>query len=275
MLPSHQRPVGLATLVAVSVAVVVALALSWPGRPLPTWTSAALSLGLGAPLFIATVLEFRRQRPIWQQLVPEGLALLGAAAPLLNGYAVLISLVLLKVLPRLGPYPPPTDDAVFRAPNDWITVLLLAVVGFSTWEIWLRRGGWGRLAERLAVSTRRVTLLLALCAVVLLAWPLANFTGALLFSGAALLWPWIEPRRLPAGRAVNAMLVLGGALPFAGAAVALGLEVGSFWWWFGLMAAAYGVYSLSLTLAFIVAVAIGARFFRMGVFPPADSLSPS
>lgn len=249
--------------------------LMWSVNRFSEWAWRIAPMGLCAPLFVATVLEFRRQRPIWQQLVPEGLALLGAATPLLNGYAVLIILVLLNVLPRLGPNPPPTDDALFRTPNDWITVLLLVVVGFSTWEIWLRRGGWGRMAERLTVSTRRLTLLLALCAVVLLAWPLANFTGALLFSGAALLWPWIEPRRLPAGRALNAMLVLGGGLPFAGAAVALGLEVGPFWWWFGLMAAAYGVYSLSLTLAFIVAVAIGARFLRMGAFPPAGSLSHS
>ncbi|MGQ0601355.1 MAG: hypothetical protein ACT4QE_06615 [Anaerolineales bacterium] len=273
MPPPHQRLVALTSLVAVIVVLGAALAFGWPGAALPMWGSATLSLGLCAPLFVATALEFRRQRPIWQQLVPEGLALLGAAVPLLNGFAVLIILVLLNLLPRFATHPPPTNDALFQQPNDWVTVLVLAVAGFSAWEIWLRRGGWGPMAERLTVSTRRLTLLLALCATVLLAWPLNDFTGAWLFSTAALLWPWIEPRTVPAGRALNIMLALGGVLPFIAACVALAGEVGPFWWWYLLMGAAYGVYSLPMMLAFVLGAALFARFLRRGTRPTPDSLS--
>lgn len=273
MPPAHQRLVALASLIAVVVVGVIALAFGWPDPALPLWLMAVLSLGICAPLFVATALEFRRQRPIWQQLVPEGLALLGAAVPLLNGFAVLIILVLLNLLPRFATNPPPTSDALFQYPNDGVTVLVLAVAGFSAWEIWLRRGGWGRMAERLTVSTRRLTLLLTLCVVVLLAWPLANFTGTLLLSAAALLWPWIEPRTIPAGRALNVMLALGGLLPFIAAWVALAGEVGPFWWWYLLMGAAYGVYSLPMVLVFVLSVALFARFLRLGTRPTTDSLS--
>jgi len=247
------------------------------GEALVLTTPTVLGLGLlfFAPLLLATGLAFERanawrstafreaQRPLWQELMPEALALLGAALPLVNGLAVLLILVLIGWLPRYEWFPATPGDPFLRQPADWALVLALVVAAASALEVFGRRSGWGRVADRLAVPTRRLTLLLVLSALALVAWAINPFAAVLWLGPAAYLWPWVEPGL---GRALNSLLVLGGFAPLVGLAVGLWLTPAvSVWSWFVLLGAIYGLFPLPVTLAVVLLIAVGVRFLRYGL----------
>lgn len=241
----------------------------WPlSRTLMLTTPVVLGLGLlfFAPLFLATGLALAAQRPRWQELTPEVLALLGVALPILNGLAVLLILVLLGWLPRYEWFPATPGDAFLRQPADWALALALAVAALSALEIFGRRTGWGHLAERWNAPARRVTLLLILSVLALATWAINPFAAALWLGPAAYLWPWVMPRSRRGGRVLNLALALGGFLPAFGLALGLALTPAvTVWSWFLLLGAIYGLFPLPVTLAVVIFIACGVRFLRHGL----------
>jgi hypothetical protein len=119
---------------------------------------------------------------------------------------------------------------------------------------------------RLEAPARRVTLLLIISALALVAWAVNGFSAVFFLGPAAYLWPWIEPRAGANGRALNVALALGGFLPLFGLAVGLSLTPAYIVWsWFLLLGAIYGLFPLPVTLAVVIFVALGIRFLRHGL----------
>jgi hypothetical protein len=242
----------------------------WPFSETVLATPVVLGLGLlfFAPLFLATGLSLAAQRPRRQELAPEALALGGVVLIMLNGLAVLLILVLLGWLPRYEWFPATPGDAFLRQPADWALVLALVVAAFSALEIFGRRTGWGRMADRLNAPARRVTLLLILSGLALATWAVNPFAAVLWLGPAAYLWPWVTPRSNRGGNVLNVALALGGFLPAFGLAIGLALTPDvAVWSWFVLMSAIYGLFPLPVTLAVVVFIACGVRFLRHGLRP--------
>lgn len=244
-------------------------ALDWrvsEAQHLPAAWVLVLSLLLFLPLFLATGLEFWDQRPSPQALWPEALGLIAAALPWLNGYAVLFILLQSGLLPVYQAFPATLEDAFLKQPIDWAWALVMGVIALSFFDVLARPRGWARLADRLNLPTRRATLLLALSVVTLAVWLLNPFAAVLLLAPATFQWIWIVPRPLPAGRALNVLLALGGLLPFLGVCVALSFmsQLGV-WSWFLLTGAMYGLFPFPIILLFAFSLALSLRFLWLGL----------
>ena len=214
--------------------------------------------------------EFRICRNVTETLkhrqlfLPELVALGGASLPIVNGFAAGYSLARLGLLPGYDQFPAAPGDPFLLQPADWAMLVILAVVGVSVWDIW-RPSGWGALAQRLQVPSRRVTLLTVFALAALAAWLLNGFAAALLLAPAGWLWPWIQPSRFPAGRALNVFLALGGLLPFMAVVAGLALTPGlGLAWWFLTAGALYGLWPLPASLAFVLSAGLFIRFVRLG-----------
>lgn len=240
-------------------------------RQLPAWAAGLVTLLAFGPLFTATAIAGWAERPARQLLWPELVAWWGASLPVLNGLAAVFIVLRLGWLPGYERFPAAPGDPFLLQPADWVMLLSLAVAGVSAWDIWRARG-WGRLAERLAVPSRRLTLLLALSLTALMAWALNGFAAALLLAPAGALWPWIQPSRFPAGRALNVWLALGGLLPLAAVVAGLALTPGlGLAWWFLTLGAVYGLYPWPAVAVFAVSAGLCLRFIRLGTQPAAQT----
>ena len=232
---------------------------------LPAIGSVFLPLLIFAPLFLATALAAWAQCPRWRDLLLELTALIAIGVVIVDGFAAAFILVALGLLPRYEWFPAAPFDPFLLEPMDWAALVIIVTMGAFAWYTFVPPNSWGRLTDRLDVPHRRVTLLIVFSILVLAAWVLNGFTAALLLAPAAYLWLWIAPRPLSAGKALNVMLALGGILPLVGVFIALGTTPGlGLFWWFLTLAATYGLIPLPVTTAFIVGVALFARFLRYG-----------
>jgi hypothetical protein len=225
-----------------------------------------LSLLLFLPVFLATALEFWVQRPHPQALWPEALGLIAAALPWLNAYAVLFIVLQIGLLPKFEVFPATLDDAFLRQPADWAWVLVIVTIGLSFFDVFVRPQGWGRLPDRLTITTRRATLLLVLSVVVVAVWLLNPFAAVLLLAPAAYQWIWIVPRPVPAGRTLNILLAVGGVLPLMGICLALAfMPAIGVWSWFLFTGALYGLFPFPVVLLLAVSLALCVRFGWLGL----------
>jgi len=234
-------------------------------RYLPGLAVAVLQLLLFAPLFLATAMAWQADRPTTDELKPELFAFLAVVIAGLDGYAVAYSLVVARLLPRYELFPATPGDPFLLQPAWWVALAVYGAVALFCWYTF-RRGGWGRVADRLNIPYRRTTLLLIFSATVFFAWQLNGYATSLFLGLPAYLWLWIEPRRTLPGKLINTGLALAGLVPvLAGLTfVFRGSEFGPTWW-FLTLGAAYGLIPLSAVIGFLVGAALLVRFLRHGL----------
>jgi hypothetical protein len=233
-------------------------------RYLPGLGVAVLQLLLFAPLFLAAAMAWQADRPTPDELKPELFAFLAVAIAGLDGYAIAYSLVAARLLPRYESFPATPGDPFLLQPTWWAALAVYGAAALFGWYVF-RRGGWGRIADKLNIPSRRTTLLLIFSITVFFAWQLNGYAASLFLGLPAYLWPWIEPRRTLGGRLINTGLALAGLLPFV---VSLRFVSGSWefgpWWWFLTLGAAYGLIPLPAVVGFVVGAALFVRFTRHG-----------
>jgi hypothetical protein len=251
---TRRQTLGLTALLMGTLALAVGLgtALSQPlaGAPF-RWLTPLLQLALFAPLFVITALLYRQQRPRRAELMPELTGFLGVAVTLVDGYLIAWGLVALGFLPK--------RESLLVPPAwmDWAALLLIyGAMIFFGWQAF-RRGGWAQLADALNIPYRRMTLLLLLAALALAAWLVDGYAAASLLALPAYAWPWIEPRASLPGKLLNTALA---ALGLAPVMIHIGLHSTGPLARYLPLGAAYGIFSLTSTLGFIVLVALGVRF---------------
>ncbi|MBF8283177.1 MAG: hypothetical protein HW378_2092 [Anaerolineales bacterium] len=231
---------------------------------LPGRVAGWLQLLLFTPLFLATAVVWGKDRPGWEELKPEFLALMAIVVIGLDGYAVAYVLVNLGWLPRYELFPAAPGDPFLLQPVGWAVLVFAGAMAFFGWFTF-RRGGWGRYADVLDIPYRRVTLLVFFSGAVFFFWQINAYTVSALLGPAAYLWLWIEPRPTLRGKIPNVILALAGALPFAACVyVAVSQSPVGPWWWYLSLGAAYGFFPLIAVAAFIFFVALLLRFLRLG-----------
>ncbi|OGO49522.1 MAG: hypothetical protein A2W37_05320 [Chloroflexi bacterium RBG_16_63_12] len=231
---------------------------------LPGRVAGWLQLLLFTPLFLATAIVWGKDRPGWEELKPEFLALMAIVVIGLDGYAVAYVLVNLGWLPRYELFPAAPGDPFLLQPVGWAVLVFAGAMAFFGWFTF-RRGGWGRYADVLDIPYRRVTLLVFFSGAVFFFWQINAYTVSALLGPAAYLWLWIEPRPTLRGKIPNVLLALAGALPFAACVyVAVSQSPVGPWWWYLSLGAAYGFFPLIAVAAFIFFVALLLRFLRLG-----------
>ena len=231
---------------------------------LPGRVAGWLQLLLFTPLFLAMAIVWGKDRPGWEELKPEFLALMAIVVIGLDGYAVAYVLVNLGWLPRYELFPAAPGDPFLLQPVGWAVLVFAGAMAFFGWFTF-RRGGWGRYADVLDIPYRRVTLLVFFSGAVFFFWQINAYTVSALLGPAAYLWLWIEPRPTLRGKIPNVLLALAGALPFAACVyVAVSQSPVGPWWWYLSLGAAYGFFPLIAVAAFIFFVALLLRFLRLG-----------
>ncbi len=232
---------------------------------LPGGVAGWLTLLLFAPLFLATAIVWGKERPGWEELKPEFMALTALLIIGLDGYAVAYVLVNLGWLPRYELFPAAPGDPFLLQPAGWAALVVAGAMTFFGWFTF-RRGGWGRYADLLDIPYRRATLLIFFSGAVFFFWQINAYTVSALLGPAAYLWLWIEPRSTFQGKILNVILALAGALPFAACvSVAVSPSPVGPWWWYLSLGAVYGFFPLIAVAAFIFFAALFLRFLRLGL----------
>jgi len=224
-------------------------------RYLPHWAVALLQLLLFAPLACATFTGWRRANldriatggAFWRELL-RWLTFFGAGAAAFG---------VLKILPRIGwmvryeIYPATQKDPVLYQPQYLPVLIVLGTAVAAGIILWLlfrrpaapRPGDW---------TARKAALLTGLLVLAIAAWAFrAGFAAVTFLLLPAYLWPLIAPGG-QVRRAVNLLLILAGSGMFFVFIVifAMKYEIGVMWWYL-LMAASYGMFSVQAILAVI------------------------
>jgi hypothetical protein len=224
-------------------------------RYLPHWAVALLQLFLFAPLACAAFAEWRQARldgiagggAFWRELL-RWLIFFGAGAAAFG---------VLKILPRIGwmvryeIYPATQKDPVLYHPQYLPVLIVLGAAVAAGIILWLlfrrpaapRPGDW---------PARKAALLTGLLILAVAAWAFRAGFGAVTFLLLpAYLWPLLAPGG-QVRRAVNLLMVLAGSGMFFVfiALFAVKYKIGVMWWYL-LMAASYGMFSVQAVLAVI------------------------
>jgi hypothetical protein len=200
-------------------------------------------------------------------LRPEILSTYGWWITLANGYAATYMVALTGYLPKFEPALRSIDDPRLRGVplNPLAAVIIAGVVLYFIWFIFLRENGFGRAADRISLPHRRTALLILLAAACVAIWIFGGLTFSLLIVPAAWLWIFVEPQKSRAGRAAAIALSAGGLVPFILAFFLLGNGLSL---WHLILAAGYTVIFPFDALMFLLMVALGIRFFRLGGSAP-------
>ncbi|HKZ69094.1 MAG TPA: hypothetical protein VJ020_03385 [Anaerolineales bacterium] len=219
------------------------------------------------PLGITLGFVWQYEEPVVNFFQPEMIGAYGWWITLANAYAVAYSLRLARMLPAFEPELLSLNDS--RLPQAPINVLAVTLVAgtilFFGWFIFGRKFGFGRMADRIVLPHRRAALLILLAAVAVTVWLFGGLNFALLMIPPAWLWILIEPRATVMGKAINATLAVGGVAAFGAMYLFLpnGLNL-----WHLVLAAAYGLFFPLNVMMFLLLVALGIRFLRLGLFAP-------
>jgi len=218
-----------------------------------------IALSLFLPLLALTASTIARP--------PAGLprGLLRVAALALPLFAALLALrlsALANFLPRFELYPATPKDPFLTAWQPGPMIVSLAVGTLAAF-----------LASRVprgTPSALRAAALAGLCTAAFWAWGRNDVAAALFLGPAAWLWPWIGAANGPRGRALDAILLVGGAAPFLVLLALFGrmIFLGPWILWYVPLQVAYGVFSLQaaaiagVTLAVAIALLHAAGLSR-------------
>ncbi len=204
----------------------------------------------------------------WRAMWPEILGVVGLALPALNAYAIMWLAAVQGWLPKPGSDAAldVNHDPVFLAPIDWIVVVALLVAAATAYLVWWPPAGWGFRADQVKTPARRQTLIVLLSLLAIGAVLTRDASFMLLAFPTLALWPWIKPRPLPAGNALNAVLYAGGLLSWLAGLVTLSstLPTPAFVWWQVMAGAAYGLIPGGHVLVWCLLMAVGVRLLLLG-----------
>lgn len=235
------------------------------GRYVPDGVMVLLACILFLPLWVATVWEWRMQRPRWGTLFPEFGVIVGLLVTVLDGYAVAYMLINQGLLPRYEQFPATPGDAFLLQPTAWAALLIYGFMALFGWFIFRRFYGAARRNVLVFTPHRRLMLLSLLALLTFVSVWVNPYAAIAIWLLPAYLWWWIAPRPGRLGLALNLYLVLLGCLPLI-LWVAQWDELRfGVWWWFLPLAVAYGTFSPLALLAGVLTLALALRFGLYGL----------
>jgi hypothetical protein len=242
-------------------------------RYLPGWAVRAVQFLIFAPLWAVVGLGWRRRRrslgPALAILAAEARRVFTLAGCLLVGLLVMKLTALAGLLTRYEMYPATAKDPALYHPAIIPLALALLAMGGAYYAV-RRFTLW--LAPPLGAdwSERYHALTTLLAAAVFLTWlEGAGYGGVTFLALPAYLWIFLAE---PTGRAATARRVSGGLLVVAGTAafVAFLAVVGEVLvvgpsWWYVILGATFGLFSLKASLVFLTVAVLHGEAFAAGV----------
>lgn len=252
-------------------------------RYLPGLALRIIQLLLLAPLWAVVGIHWYQRRKALVAagsiLLAEARRVLAAAACLVVGLVALKVMTLAGLVVRYDLYPATQRDPVLYHPQVVPVVLVLALIAAAFYAV-VRFTGWLRPPLNADWYERYLAMATLLAALVFLVWlEGAGCAAVTFFAAASHLWLlMVDPsRRRPGARkALNVLLVLGGMSVFLTFLVLFSqiYLIGPIWWYL-MLGASYGLFSLKSVLVFLVSVALCWEAFALGTGFGAGRVLPS
>jgi hypothetical protein len=210
---------------------------------------------------------------------PSGWLLLRPLIYLIPGLLALVVLYALtaaNVLARHELYPAtPQDPFLDQLPLRVLAALVVALlVGY-----WILRIVRNKLPAPASFATTKQVLYLWLCVVMLAAFIRNPFAMALYLGLFAYGARWLHPPRNTLSRAINAVVLAIGAVPFAALLYSVGTEIFLGWriLWYPVLQTAHGVWSPWAAVIFLLAAVLWIQFLSASVLraPAKPSAAPA
>ena len=234
---------------------------------LPGWSAMLLHFLAFIPFLFYTVAKFS---PIIQQtprskflhaLRDEVKLMSVLLGSLLLGYAVILLLPALHVITFYETFPATQKSLLLYSPNLLVIFsVLISVLG----AYWIFHKAFIRnLKSTHAAEVRHSIHAGFLVTVIVAAFLKNSYLASLLLLPPAYCWTFIRSERRVESRALNALLLMGGAITFVALAVVMStvFYVGVFYWYL-FLATAYGLISAYSVVLFFMALTVMIRLFR-------------
>jgi hypothetical protein len=180
---------------------------------------------------------------------------------MLSGYGLMLLLPVLKIITQYETFPATQKSLILYSPNFFVIALVLGAIGLTYGAFQYLSADPLDTAHQPKVRHTVLTAILAI--IIVLAFLKNSYLGTLLLLPPAYFWMAIDSKRRGEGRAVNGLLILGGAITFIAVAIILNtvFHVGVFYWYL-FLSAIYGLISTYATTLFLLSITVMIRLVR-------------
>lgn len=245
------------------------------GRYLPGWLINALQLLVFMPLFLILAFDFGKVKNNLQRVLRKsGLRTLFLFISGFAGYLVLLVLPLTELMVRYELYPATQKDPVLYNPQYipvgifLFTMVATGVIIFKLLKprLYLSANNDENDKKDIFMASRWLMLCL-LAVLILVTWAEGSgFAGTIFLFLPAYLWPWIVYPSSGVKKVLNLFLLIAGSAVFLVFIYifATTYQVGVIWWYM-LLAAAFGMFSIKAVTVFLWAVSLLLAMFPVAL----------
>ncbi len=234
---------------------------------LPGWTVTLLHILIFLPFvafsFVKFTLSVRaRQKHRILAVAKNELKQIGILfTSMLSGYGLMLVLPALRIITQYETFPATQKSLILYSPNLLAIALVIATVTLVYATFTQLTAHHLDLAGQPKV--RHTVLTASLALIIVLAFLKNSYLGTLLLLPPAYFWMAIDSKQNHEKRAVNVLLILGGAITFIAIAIVLNtvFHVGVFYWYL-FLSAIYGLISSYATTLFLLSITVMIRLFR-------------
>ncbi len=180
---------------------------------------------------------------------------------MLSGYGFMLILPVIHLLTQYETFPATQKSLILYSPNFLVILSVFGTIGtvFTILRAWVAHP----LDQAHHPKVRHTVLTALLAMIIALAFLKNSYLGTLLLLPPAYCWMAIDCRKDHEGRAVNTLLILGGAVTFLAIAIVLNtvFHVGVFYWYL-FLSVTYGLISTYAVILFFLSITVMIRLFR-------------
>ncbi len=234
---------------------------------LPGWTVTLLHILIFVPFVAFSLVKFalsakasRKERIL--SIVKNELTQTAILfTSMLSGYGFMLILPVLHLLTQYETFPATQKSLILYSPNFLVMLSVFGTIGtvFTILRAWVAHP----LDQAHHPKIRHTVLTALLALIIALAFLKNSYLGTLLLLPPAYFWMAIDCRKDHEGRAVNTLLILGGAVTFLAIAIVLNtvFHVGVFYWYL-FLSVTYGLISTYAVILFFLSITVMIRLFR-------------
>ncbi len=234
---------------------------------LPGWTVTLLHILAFLPFLAFSTVKFAQSARVRSKqrisaVVQSELKQIGILfTSMLSGYGLMLVLPALHLITQYETFPATQKSLILYQPNLWVMFSVVSAVAlvYGTFKHFTST----RIDAAFYPRIRHTVLTAFLALIIFLAFLKNSYLGTLLLLPPAYLWMAIDSKHNHEGRAVNSLLIFGGAVTFIAIAVILNtvFHVGVFYWYL-FLSATYGLISPYAVLLFLMSITVMFRLFR-------------